>query len=177
MKNENWNAGNIPDQSGTVVVVTGSSSGIGYEAARVLANKNAEAIIAVRNPEKGKAAAQRIREQNKNANIQVMRLDLADLSSVKRFAGEIKSKYPRLDRLINNAGVMVPPLSKTADGFELQFGTNHLGHFALTARLLDLLTKTKGSRVVNVSSGAHAFGKLDFDYLSWEKRRYRGWSA
>jgi NAD(P)-dependent dehydrogenase (short-subunit alcohol dehydrogenase family) len=177
MKNKDWNAGNIPDQSGTVVVVTGSSSGIGYETARVLATRNAEVIIAVRNLEKGNAAAQKIRNQNKNANVRIMSLDLADLSSVKRFAEEFKSQYSRLDRLINNAGVMIPPRSKTTDGFDLQFGTNHLGHFALAARLISLLQQTKGSRVVNVSSSAHRFGNLDFEDLNWEKRKYKAWRA
>jgi len=177
MKIEKWNTENIPDQGGTVVVVTGSSSGIGYEAARVLATKNAEVIIAVRNIEKGNAAAQKIRAQYKDANIRVMRLDLADLSSVRHFAEEFKSKYSSLDRLINNAGVMIPPYSKTADGFEMQFGTNHLGHFALTTQLMSLLYRTKGSRVVNVSSGAHQFGNLNFDDLAWEKRPYKRWKA
>ena len=177
MKGEEWNAENIPDQTGTVVAVTGSSSGIGYETARVLANKNAEVIIAVRNLDKGHAAARKIRSQYPKANVRVMRLDLADLASVKSFAEEFKSRYSRLDRLINNAGVMIPPRSKTADGFELQFGTNHLGHFALTARLMNLLQGTKSSRVVNVASGAHKFGKLDFDDLTWEKRQYKGWRA
>jgi len=138
MRNNEWNPENISDQSGTVVVVTGSSSGIGYETARVLANKHAEVIIAVRNLEKGHAAAQKIASQYQKANVKVMRLDLADLSSVKHFAEECLSTYSRLDRLINNAGVMLPPYSKTVDGFELQFGTNHLGHFALTARLMSL---------------------------------------
>jgi NAD(P)-dependent dehydrogenase (short-subunit alcohol dehydrogenase family) len=177
MKSKLWNSENISDQSGTVVVVTGSSSGIGYETARVLAAKNAEVIIAVRNLEKGNAAAQKIRIQNRNASIRVMSLDLADLSSVKRFAEEFKSQSSRLDRLINNAGVMIPPRSRTADGFDLQFGTNHLGHFALTAWLMSLLQNTRGSRVVNVSSSAHRFGNLDFEDLNWEKRKYKGWRA
>lgn len=177
MKNQEWNAQDIPDQGGTVVIVTGSSSGIGYETARVLANKNAEVIVAVRNLEKGHAAAQKIKSQYQKANVTVMRLDLADLSSVKRFAEEFKSKYPRLDRLINNAGVMVPPHAKTVDGFELQFGTNHLGHFALTVRLMSLLEETKGSRIVNVASSAERFGRLNFDDLTWEKRQYRAWRA
>jgi NAD(P)-dependent dehydrogenase (short-subunit alcohol dehydrogenase family) len=177
MKNDNWNAENIPDQKGKVVIVTGSSSGIGYEAARVLANKNAEVIIAVRNLDKGNAAAERIDEQNKNADIRVMHLDLADLASIKSFTEEFKSKYSRLDRMINNAGVMIPPYSKTANGFELQFGTNHLGHFALTGQLLNVLAKTAGSRIVNVSSSAHRWGNINFDDLSWEKRRYRAWNA
>jgi len=106
-----------------------------------------------------------------------MRLDLADLSSVKHFAEEFVSTYSRLDRLINNAGVMLPPYSKTVDGFELQFGTNHLGHFALTARLMSLLNETNGSRVVNVASSAEKFGRLNFDDLAWEKRQYKGCSA
>ncbi len=177
MRNNEWNAENIPDQGGTVVAVTGSSSGIGYETARVLANKNAEVIIAARNLEKGHTAAQKIKSQYQKANVKVMRLDLADLSSVERFAEEFKSKYPRLDRLINNAGVMVPPYSKTVDGFELQFGTNHLGHFALTAGLMSLLQETKGSRIVNVASSAEKFGRLNFDDLTWEKRQYKAWRA
>src|SRR5439155_10485849 len=177
MKGEEWNAEKIPDQGGTVVAVTGSSSGIGYETARVLANKNAEVIIAARNLEKGHTAAQKIKSQYQKANVKVMRLDLADLSSVERFAEEFKSKYPRLDRLINNAGVMVPPYSKTVDGFELQFGTNHLGHFALTAGLMSLLQETKGSRIVNVASSAEKFGRLNFDDLTWEKRQYKAWRA
>jgi NAD(P)-dependent dehydrogenase (short-subunit alcohol dehydrogenase family) len=177
MKNENWDAENILDQSGKVAIVTGSSSGIGYEAARVLANKNAVVIIAVRNLDKGKGAAEKILEQNKNANVAVMKLDLADLKSVRNFADEFKSKYSRLDLLINNAGVMIPPYSKTADGFELQFGTNHLGHFALTGQLLSTLAKTTGSRIVNVSSSAHRWGNINFDDLTWEKRRYRAWNA
>lgn len=177
MSNQNWNTENIPDQSSRVVIVTGSSSGIGYEAARVLANKNAEVIIAVRSLDKGNAAAGKIRAQNKGANVKVMLLDLADLASVKSFSNEFKNGYSKLDLLINNAGVMIPPYGKTKDGFELQFGTNHLGHFALTAQLLPLLTATAGSRIVNVSSGAHNVGNLNFDDLTWEKRGYSSWRA
>lgn len=177
MSKQKWDAENIPDQKGMVVIVTGSSSGIGYEAARVLANQHAEVIIAVRNLEKGNAAAAKIREQNPDANVAVMKLDLADLASVRAFADEFKGRYSRLDRLINNAGVMIPPYSKTADGFELQFGTNHLGHFALTGQLLDVLDATPRSRIVNVSSGAHKAGNIDFDDLNWEKRKYSAWRA
>jgi NAD(P)-dependent dehydrogenase (short-subunit alcohol dehydrogenase family) len=143
----------------------------------VLANKNAEVIIAVRSLNKGDAAAEKIRGQNKNAKIKVMNLDLADLAAVKSFAKEVKIKYSRLDRLINNAGVMIPPYGKTVDGFELQFGTNHLGHFALTGQLLAVLAKTEGSRIVNVSSGAHKAGNIDFDDLTWGKRKYTAWRA
>lgn len=106
-----------------------------------------------------------------------MFLDLASLESIKQFANEFKQNYERLDLLINNAGVMVPPYSKTKDGFELQFGTNHLGHFALTGLLFDLIKKTQGSRVVNVSSGAHRYGNINFNDLNWEKRKYKKWTA
>lgn len=171
---KNWSAENIPNQKGRVVIVTGSSSGIGYETARVLANKQATVIIAVRSMAKGKAAADKIRSQNRDAVLKVMDLDLADLKSVKKFAETFKKEYSRLDLLINNAGVMVPPYSKTTDGFELQFGTNHLGHFALTSHLLDILSTTKNSRIVNVSSTAHKLGNLNFEDLNWEKRSYSG---
>ncbi|MEP7037598.1 MAG: SDR family NAD(P)-dependent oxidoreductase [Acidobacteriota bacterium] len=177
MKNVNWTAENIPNQKGKTVIVTGSSSGIGYEAARVLANKGATVIIAVRSLEKGKAATDKILGQKKDADIKVLKLDLANLASVKEFAAEFKKSHARLDLLINNAGVMIPPYSKTADGFELQFGTNHLGHFALTGQLLDVLINTRDARIVNVSSGAHKSGNLDFDDLTWEKRRYSAWKA
>lgn len=177
MTTENWTTVNISDQTGRVAIVTGSSSGIGYEAARVLANKGASVIIAVRNLDKGTNAADKIRSQNAKANVQVMMLDLADLASVELFADAFKQSHARLDLLINNAGVMIPPYSKTKDGFELQFGTNHLGHFALTTHLLGLLNNTAGARIVNVSSGAHRFGNIDLDDLAWEKRGYRAWRA
>jgi NAD(P)-dependent dehydrogenase (short-subunit alcohol dehydrogenase family) len=177
MKNEKWNTENILSQKGRIVIVTGSSSGIGYETARVLANKQASVIIAVRNLEKGNKALAKIIQQNKDADVRVMELDLANLASVKNFAENFQKNYSRLDLLINNAGVMIPPYSKTTDGFELQFGTNHLGHFALTGQLLKLLISTQGSRIVNVSSGAHNFGTLDFDDLNWEKRNYAQWTA
>ncbi len=173
MSEAKWTIKNIPDQKNKVVIVTGSSSGIGYEAARVFANKNAEVVIAVRNQQKGDKAAQQIIEHNKNAKVKIMILDLADLASVKKFSQEFKRNYDRLDLLINNAGVMMPPYSKTVDGFEIQFGTNHLGHFALTALLLDLIKNTPESRIVNVSSNAHRSGKLNFDDLNWEKRKYK----
>ena len=139
MKQQKWTADNIPDQKGRVAIVTGSSSGIGYETARVLANKNAEVILAVRNPKKGENALQKIKVQNNDVNVKVMILDLANLESIKKFAVEFIQKYDQLDLLINNAGIMIPPFSKTADGFELQFGTNHLGHFALTGLLFDYI--------------------------------------
>ena len=177
MQNGNWTAEDIPNQAGKTAIVTGSSSGIGFEAARVLANKGASVIIAVRSLDKGKAAADKILAQNKDADVKVLKLDLANLAAVKEFADEFKKTHSQLDLLINNAGVMIPPYSKTADGFELQFGTNHLGHFALTAHLLDVLTNTEDARIVNVSSGAHKAGNLNFDDLTWEKRSYSAWKA
>ena len=177
MSKEKWDSNDIADQKGRVAIVTGSSSGIGYETARVLAEKNATVIIAVRNLKKGNAAADKILEQHPNANVKVTELDLASLESVRKFASEFKNNYSRLDLLINNAGVMMPPYSKTADGFELQFGTNHLGHFALTGLLFDLIKATPGSRIVNVSSTGHAYGNLDFDDLNWEKRSYKKMQA
>ncbi|WP_016951637.1 SDR family NAD(P)-dependent oxidoreductase [Anabaena sp. PCC 7108] len=177
MKNEKWNKENILSQKGRVVIVTGSSSGIGYETARVLANKQASVMIAVRNLDKGNKALAKIIQQNKDADVKVMELDLANLASVKNFAENFKKNYSRLDLLINNAGVMIPPYTKTTDGFELQFGTNHLGHFALTGQLLELLISTENSRIVNVSSGAHNIGNIDFDDLNWEKRSYAKWKA
>ena len=173
MARHKWDNSNIPDQKGRVAVVTGSSSGIGYQTARVLADKNATVIIAVRNMHKGDAAAGKIREGNKEADLTVMELDLACLGSVRRFSESFKKNHSRLDLLINNAGVMMSPYSKTADGFELQFGTNHLGHFALTGHLLDLLISTEGSRVVNVSSFVEKRGNINFGDLSWEKRKYK----
>jgi NAD(P)-dependent dehydrogenase (short-subunit alcohol dehydrogenase family) len=172
-----WDSNNIPDQRGKVIILTGSSSGIGFEAARVLASKNATIIIAVRNMEKGNAAANKIRAQHNNSDIQVMELDLASLESVRVFASRFKEKYEKLDILINNAGVMIPPYSKTDDGFELQFGTNHLGHFALTGLLMEFLNKSNEARIVNVSSAAHKYGKIDFADLNWEKRKYKPISA
>jgi len=173
MSQQKWDSHDVPDQKGRVVIVTGSSSGIGYEMARVLATKNASVIIAVRNLEKGQSALERIKAGLPDADVKIMELDLANLDSVRRFAEEFKKNFSQLDLLINNAGVMMPPYSKTADGFELQFGTNHLGHFALTGLLLDLILKTENSRIVTVSSTGHKAGKLDFDDLNWEKRKYK----
>ncbi|MEE8604983.1 MAG: SDR family NAD(P)-dependent oxidoreductase [Candidatus Aminicenantaceae bacterium] len=173
MSQKKWDSNDIPDQKDRIAIVTGSSSGIGYETARVLANKNAEVIMAVRNLQKGNAALDKIKAGYQDANVKVMELDIASLESVRRFTEDFKKNYSRLDLLINNAGVMMPPYSKTADGFELQFGTNHLGHFALTGLLMDLIINTESSRVVNVSSTSHKSGKIDFDDLDWEKRTYK----
>lgn len=158
---------------GRVAIITGASSGIGFETARVLSEKNTTVIIAVRNLQKGNAARDKIKTSHPNADLRVMELDLSSLESVLSFTKKFNDSFSRLDLLINNAGVMMPPYSKTADGFEIQFGTNHLGHFALTGLLIDVIIRTPDSRVVNVSSGAHKYGDLNFVDLNWETRRYK----
>ena len=168
MSKQNWSEEQVPDQSGRVAVITGANSGIGFETARVLAAKGATVIMACRNLDKAHPKADEIREQYPGAKVEVMHLDLDDLESVRTFAEAFKAKHERLDLLINNAGIMIPPYGKTAQGFETQFGVNHLGHFALTGALLDRILDTEGSRIVNVSSMAHYFGKIDFSDLSSE---------
>ena len=168
MSNQTWSEEQISDQTGKVAIVTGGNSGIGFETARVLAEKGATVVMACRNLEKASPKAEEIRSTHPGANVEVMQLDLSDLDSVRQFAEAFRAKHSRLDLLINNAGIMVPPYGKTAQGFETQFGVNHLGHFALTGSLLDLLTNTPGSRVVTVSSLAHYMGRIDFSDLNWE---------
>jgi len=172
-----WTFDDIPDQTGRIAVVTGANTGIGFETARMLAQKGAHVVLACRTPEKGEAAALRIAATRPVGSATFAPLDLSDLDSVAAFASAIAAAHPRLDLLVNNAGVMVPPLSRTKQGFELQFGTNHLGHFALGARLLPLLERTSGARVVVVSSSAQNLGRIDFDDLNWEHRSYSAWSA
>jgi NAD(P)-dependent dehydrogenase (short-subunit alcohol dehydrogenase family) len=147
------------------VIVTGANSGIGRAAASVFADSGARVVLAVRNAEKGRVAS-----QGMPGETEVRSLDLASLESVREFAAGWEGE---IDLLVNNAGVMVPPLTRTADGFELQFGTNHLGHFALTNLLLEHVT----GRVVSVASGAHKFGTIDFDDLNWERKPYKRWRA
>jgi NAD(P)-dependent dehydrogenase (short-subunit alcohol dehydrogenase family) len=168
--NNQWTSENIPDQSGRVAIVTGANSGIGYETARALAHKGATVIMACRSVEKGQVAAQKIQDEDPQGTVAVMALDLADLSSVRDFAEGFKREFQRLNLLINNAGVMMlPDYTKTADGFEMQFGTNHLGHFALTGLLLETISRTPGARVVMVSSTAERFGRMNFDNLNAEQ--------
>ncbi|MDP3453436.1 MAG: oxidoreductase [Bacteroidales bacterium] len=169
MKKQNWTIESIDNLKGKIVIITGGASGIGLEAAKVLSSKGAQVIIAVRNIEKGQRALARIKADNPLAEISLMNLDLGNLASVRAFAQEFTQKYSSLDLLINNAGVMIPPYQKTEDGFELQFGTNHLGHFALTGLLMPLLTSTPGSRVVTVSSIASRGAKIYFDNLDGSK--------
>jgi len=160
-----FDATDLPDLTGRTVVVTGANSGIGRAAARALAGAGAHVVLAVRDLDKGRAAAAAMPGQT-----EVRQLDLASLASVRTFAAGWEGD---LHLLINNAGVMAPPLTRTSEGFELQFGTNHLGHFALTNLLLDHVV----DRVVTVSSSGHRFGSIDFDDLNWEHKPYRAWRA
>ena len=164
----NWTIQNIPALTGKVVIVTGGNSGLGYESVKAFTMKDAEVILASRSLEKGEEARTAILQAVPEGKIQVMQLDLGDLESVRAFAADFKKKHKRLDILLNNAGIMMTPYFKTKDGFEGQFGTNHLGHFALTGLLFDLIQITPGSRIVNVSSGAHRNGVMDFDNLQFE---------
>ena len=151
-----WTAADMPDRSGRIAIVTGANSGLGYDTAAALAAKGAHVVLAVRNLEKGNEAADRIKKASPNAVVAVQELDLTSLDSVRKAADELRAAHPRIDLLINNAGVMyVPTRETTKDGFEMQFGTNHLGHFALTGQLLDNLVPVDGSRVVTVSSVGH----------------------
>ncbi len=164
-----WSEADIPDQGGRTAVVTGANSGIGWDTARALAAKGARVIVACRNEEKGRDAEQRIRQRVPNADVRFELLDLGSLASVRAFADKLGAAEGRLDLLVNNAGVMMTPRGKTADGFETQFGTNHLGHFALTGLLLERLRRAPAARVVNVSSLAHFPGRIDFDDLQAER--------
>lgn len=157
-----YSESSVPDQQGKMIFVTGANTGIGYEAARVLAGRGARVLLGCRSEEKARRAIEKICRLHASADLSWVPLDLASLKSVEA-AAQIVRREPRLDVLINNAGVMIPPKTITEDGFELQFGVNHLGHFALTGHLLDLLAATPGARVVNVSSGAHRDGGIDFD--------------
>ena len=172
-----WNTSHIPDQTGRSAIVTGANSGIGYVAARELARRGARVLLACRNEARGVAALERLRAEVPTAEAEFRQLDLADLSSVRDFAATLGDfDGDRLDLLINNAGVMALPYRTTTDGFEMQFGTNHLGHFALTGLLLPKLLATPGARVVTVSSMLHAIADVDLDDLNSE-RSYRRWVA
>lgn len=171
-----WTAENLPDLSGKTIVVTGGNSGIGYEAALQFARKNASVVLACRSLDKAREAAAKIKAASRHGSVEVMELDLSKLASVRAFAEEYQKAQARLDVLVNNAGVMALPYRKTADGFEMQFGTNHLGHFALTGLLMDQLLAADRARVVTVSSGAHRMGRMHFDDLQWE-RGYQKWLA
>jgi NAD(P)-dependent dehydrogenase (short-subunit alcohol dehydrogenase family) len=168
-----WTTANIPDQTGRTAVITGANTGLGYETAAALAAKGASVVLAVRNLDKGKEAARRIERATPGAQVQLRELDLSSLDSIRAAADELRSNHESIDLLINNAGVMFTPKSTTKDGFELQFGTNHLGHFALTNLLLDRVLAATGSRIVTVSSQGHRFVRgIRFDDLQAD-RSYR----
>jgi NAD(P)-dependent dehydrogenase (short-subunit alcohol dehydrogenase family) len=164
-----WTVADIPAQGGRTAVVTGANSGIGFETAAVLAQHGAHTVLACRDTSRGEDAAARISQAAPGASVRVVRLDLASLASVREAAGAILAAWPRIDLLVNNAGLMWPDYGKTADGFELQFGTNHLGHFALTGLLLPAMLPVPGSRVVTVSSTGHRVGRVDFADLQSER--------
>lgn len=171
-----WTAGDIPDQHGRLAIVTGANSGLGRIAARELAKHGASVIIACRDSSKGAEAASAIKAAFPSSSVEAAQLDLANLGSIRTFAERIRTGHDHIDLLVNNAGVMAAPYQRTADGFELQFGTNHLGHFALTGLLLPLLHDGSDARVVVVASNAHKRGRLRFDDLQGE-RRYSRWGA
>ena len=168
MSAKKWTKYDIPDLTGKVIIVTGGNSGLGYESVKALAEKGAEVIMASRSIDKGAKAKAEIDQAHPAAKIIVRQLDLMDLSSINDFAKEINTTYDRLDVLVNNAGIMMTPYRLTKNGFELQLGTNHFGHFALTGQLFDLIKNTPESRIVNVSSLAHKKGEINFDDLLYD---------
>ena len=170
MNNDTWTTDDMPDQTGRTAVITGANTGLGLETAKALAARGATVVLAVRNLDKGKDAATRITADSPGADLTIQPLDLSSLDSVREAADELRASHDRIDLLINNAGVMYTPRSTTADGFELQFGTNHLGHFAFTGLLLDRMLAVPGSRVVTVSSVGHRIrARINFDDLQSER--------
>ncbi len=171
-----WGTRDILDQSGKVFVVTGANSGIGLEAVEVLAGKGARVVMACRSADKAKGAADRVKKKHPSSLLDVRSLDLASLASIRAFAEGVTKDHPVIDVLVNNAGIMAIPRTLTADGFEMQIGTNHLGHFALTGLLLPALARATSARIVTVSSAVHQGGRIQFDDLMGE-RSYDKWSA
>jgi NAD(P)-dependent dehydrogenase (short-subunit alcohol dehydrogenase family) len=165
MTTHDWTERCIPDQHGRVAIVTGGNTGLGFETARMLAERGAHVVLAVRDVEKGRLAADRIRGE-----VTIHALDLSSLASIRSAAANLRTAHPRIDLLINNAGVMYTPRQTTTDGFEMQFGTNHLGHFALTGLLLEAILQAPGSRIITVSSTGHRIrAAIHFDDLQWER--------
>jgi NAD(P)-dependent dehydrogenase (short-subunit alcohol dehydrogenase family) len=171
-----WTAQDVGDQRGRIAVITGANSGLGFDTARVLAEHGATVVLAGRDPGRTAAAADKLRSGHPSAEVQTAELDLASLESVRKAGADLAARFPRLNLLINNAGVMMPPYGLTRDGFELQFGTNHLGHFALTGLLMPSLLAAPGSRVVTVSSNGHRAGRMNFDDLQ-SSRHYLKFAA
>ncbi|WP_250655857.1 oxidoreductase [Alkalimarinus coralli] len=171
-----WTTNDIPNLNGKVAIVTGANGGLGLVAAKALASKGCHVVMACRSIEKANAAADEIRQQHPTASVEIITLDLSSLESIKQFSDQIHKRFQAIDILCNNAGVMDIPYRKTTDGFEMQFGTNHLGHFALTGHLLDLIAHTEGARIVTTSSLMHIPGKINFNDLHSEEG-YSGWKA
>jgi NAD(P)-dependent dehydrogenase (short-subunit alcohol dehydrogenase family) len=176
MSKNGWTLRDIPDQTGRVAVITGANSGTGFETAKALANRGATVILGCRDAMKADEAARRIQMTHRGSRVEVQTLDLGSLKSVRQAAAAILERHDRLDLLINNAGVMVPPFGRTEDGFETQIGTNHFGPYVFTGLLLERLRATPGSRIVTMSSGAHRMGRIHFEDLHFE-RSYRAWAA
>jgi NAD(P)-dependent dehydrogenase (short-subunit alcohol dehydrogenase family) len=172
-----WTVDDIPDQAGRTVLVTGASSGLGLRSAEGLASRGARVLMGCRNPEKAAVALDEVKSVASDAAPEVVPLDLADLDDVRACAQRVAGELDHLDMLMNNAGVMAIPHQRTRQGFEMQFGTNHLGHFALTALLLSLLRRAHAPRVVTVSSSGHRAGRIRFNDLNWAKGRYSRWFA
>ena len=174
---ERWTVADIPDLTGKTAIITGGNSGVGFETAIELARHGATTIIACRSASRGEAALRRIRESAPSSQTRLMPLDLGNLTSIDAFAERFTKEYENLDLLINNAGIMATPYRTTKDGFESQFGTNHLGHFALTAKLMPAISAAQSSRVVNVSSVGHRSGDIDFNELLLSRSNYKRWRA
>ena len=167
MSKQKWIADNIPNLTRKMVIVTGANSGIGFEASKEFARKGAYVVMACRNMQKAGIALDAIKDEIPNAIVELMQLDLASQKSIRTFASIFKTNHHQLDILVNNAGIMMVPYGTTEDGFEQQLGTNHLGHFALTGLLMDIIKATPNARIVNISSGAHQWGRMDFDDLMY----------
>ena len=172
-----WSSADIPDQTGRTVLITGANSGLGLASAEALARHGAKVLMACRSPERAEVARARVAEVANGPAPTTVALDLADLGSVRKAAAEVDGSVDRLDVLMNNAGVMALPFARTADGFEMQFGTNHLGHFALTGLLLPALGRATAPRVVTTSSNMHRQGRNRWDDPGYERTRYRKWAA
>ena len=172
-----WSTNDIPDQSDKIAVITGANSGLGFEASRELARKGATVVMAVRNVEKGEAAVERITADIPNATLEVRKLDLSSLDSVRAFAARVRGEHDRVDILLNNAGLMATPAGQTKDGFETQVGTNHLGHFVLTQELMPALEAADAARVVTVTSGARLQGHTLTEARTQVSDDYDPWRA
>jgi NAD(P)-dependent dehydrogenase (short-subunit alcohol dehydrogenase family) len=173
----NWTAEDMPDLHGRVVVVTGASSGLGEATTVALATRGAHVVLATRSVDKTADVMDRIRRRAPSASLEHLPIDLADLGSVAEAAAGLAERHDHVDAVVANAGIMAPPLSRTVDGFELQLGVNHLGHFAFVGRILPLVLAADAGRIVLVSSGAHRIGRIDLDDLNWEHTRYQRWPA